>query len=301
MHPLVKATGIVAGVGAACFAYGLVEAHWFALRRVTMPVLPPGGEDLTVLHVSDIHLLESQFDKIQFLRGLVDLQPDLVVTTGDNISSEPAIHALHAAWGRLKFVPGVFVFGSNDYQAPRFKSPLRYVSRGRSEIVHDNEASLLPTDVLRQRFETHGWVDLTHRRHTMELQGYRIEFRGTDDAHHDRDDYATVAGPPSADVDLSIGLTHAPYSRILDAMTRDGVDAIFAGHTHGGQVCVPSYGALTTNCDIDRHRVKGLSTHSADGRTAFLHVSAGLGTSPFAPFRFACRPEATLLTLTARA
>jgi predicted MPP superfamily phosphohydrolase len=87
---------------------------------------------------------------------------------------------------------------------------------------------------------------------------------------------------------------------VLDPMAVDGHDLIVAGHTHGGQVCVPFYGALATNCDLDRRRVKGLSRHSAEGRTCWLHVSGGLGTSPYAPVRFACRPEATLLTLTAR-
>ena len=78
------------------------------------------------------------------------------------------------------------------------------------------------------------------------------------------------------------------------------MDLILAGHTHGGQVCVPGYGALVTNCDIDTRRVKGVSQHTADGHTAAMHVSAGLGMSPFAPYRFACRPEASLLTLVAR-
>ncbi len=74
------------------------------------------------------------------------------------------------------------------------------------------------------------------------------------------------------------------------------VSLTLAGHTHGGQVCVPLYGALTTNCDLPHRMAKGL--HRWPGADARLHVSAGLGTSPYAPPRFACRPEATLLTLT---
>ena len=110
-----------------------------------------------------------------------------------------------------------------------------------------------------------------------------------------------VAGPPDrAEIDVAIGVTHAPYRRVIDAMAYDGMDLIVAGHTHGGQVCVPFYGALVTNCDLDTRRVKGLSLHSAGGKTAYLQVSAGLGTSPYAPFRFACRPEATLMTLVPR-
>jgi predicted MPP superfamily phosphohydrolase len=83
-------------------------------------------------------------------------------------------------------------------------------------------------------------------------------------------------------------------------MVADGFDLVLAGHTHGGQLCVPLRGALVTNCDLPRRQAKGLSSWSAGGRTAALHVSAGLGTSPYAPVRFACAPEATLLTLVER-
>src|SRR6516162_1307043 len=65
---------------------------------------------------------------------------------------------------------------------------------------------------------------------------------------------------------------------------------------HGGQLCLPFYGALVTNCGLDRSRAKGPSRWGANMQ---LHVSAGIGTSPFAPVRFCCRPEATMLTLIA--
>ncbi|MCL4722555.1 MAG: metallophosphoesterase, partial [Gammaproteobacteria bacterium] len=122
--------------------------------------------------------------------------------------------------------------------------------------------------------------------------------RGTGDAHLHRDDYWQVAGGPAEDADLAIGVTHAPYARVLDAMTADGLPLILAGHTHGGQVRVPGWGALTTNCDLPTAQAKGLSRYEFEGRTSWLHVSAGVGTSPFAPYRFACPPEVTLITLT---
>jgi len=93
-------------------------------------------------------------------------------------------------------------------------------------------------------------------------------------------------------------------------MTADGAGLVIAGHTHGGQLALPLYGALVTNCDLDTSRAKGVSrwwpgangapSSVAPDGAAWMHVSAGLGTSPYAPVRFACRPEATLLTLTAR-
>jgi predicted MPP superfamily phosphohydrolase len=100
--------------------------------------------------------------------------------------------------------------------------------------------------------------------------------------------------------ELTIGVAHAPYQRILNEFASLGAEVIFAGHTHGGQVCVPGYGALVTNCDIPRDQVKGLSTWQHGGHSAALNVSAGVGTSIYAPVRFACPPEATLITLTAR-
>ncbi len=83
-------------------------------------------------------------------------------------------------------------------------------------------------------------------------------------------------------------------------MVADGFGLVMAGHTHGGQLRVPGVGALVTNCDLPTRQARGLSTWSSGGREAWLHVSAGLGTSPYAPVRFACRPEATLLTLVER-
>jgi predicted MPP superfamily phosphohydrolase len=84
---------------------------------------------------------------------------------------------------------------------------------------------------------------------------------------------------------------------VLDAFTAGGYPLVLAGHTHGGQLRVPGYGALVTNCDLEPARARGLHRHESAGRGAWLHVSAGLGTSPYAPVRFCCRPEATLLTL----
>lgn len=286
-----------AGLALGCVAYGvLIERTAFQVRRFTVPVLPPGSPRVKVLHISDAHLLPRQGRKRDFMRGLAGLEPDLVVNTGDNISSPDAVGPLIESLGRLRDFPGVFVFGSNDLEAPVFKLPLRYLVGSSSKV---KARTVLPTAQLRAELEGIGWRYLEERRTELTVKGMTFRFRGTSDAHHGADDYAQVAGAASGDA-VEIGVTHAPYLRVLDAMTADGLDLILAGHTHGGQVCVPGHGALTTNSDLPPEHAKGLFTHTTGGHTAYVHVSAGFGMSPFAPYRFACPPEVSLLTLVAR-
>lgn len=293
-----RLAGALALTGLGCFAYGVfVERNAFTLRRVTVPVLPPGERPLSVLHVSDLHLSSDRRNLVEWVDRLADLRPDLVVTTGDNFAQPEALAMVFEAYERLFAVPGVFVFGSNDYTAPRPVNPLHYLGIGKKGLEPLTE---LPHEELRATLVERGWHDVEHRRVLLTVDGRAVQVRGTKDAHIDLDDYGSVAGPADPSAVVSIGVTHAPYLRVLDAMTSDNVDLILAGHTHGGQVCVPLYGAITTNCDLDADRVKGLSTHRFGTRMSALHVSAGLGTSPYAPYRFACRPEATLLTLVSR-
>ena len=118
------------------------------------------------------------------------------------------------------------------------------------------------------------------------------------DSHIDLDHYEEIAGPADPAADLRLGVLHSPEPAIMDSFVADGYDLLLAGHTHGGQVRVPGVGALVTNCGLDRRMARGL--HRWPGSASWLHVSAGLGTHPTAPVRFACRPEASLLTLIPR-
>ena len=299
-NAIVKGLLGVGAIGAGCLAYaGLYEVNAFRLRRFTVPVLPGGARPIRLLHVSDAHMTPADTARQRWLSTLGALEPDLVINTGDNLAHQEAVPFVLGSFGRLLDRPGVYVWGANDYYAPKFRNPLKYFL-GPSRLKRLPERTL-PWQDLGRGLKEAGWIDLTHTRASLEIKGVRIGFRGTDDAHIDQDRYADVAGPIDRDeIDLAIGVTHAPYRRVLDAMTADGHDLIIAGHTHGGQVCVPFYGALVTNCDLDTRRAKGLSQHSAAGHTAWLHVSAGVGTSPYAPIRFACPPEATLLTLTSK-
>jgi uncharacterized protein len=295
---LLRSALALGALGAAGFGYAAgVEVRAFRLRRASVPVLPPGQPPLRVLHLSDLHLTPGQRRKRDFVRRLAALEPDLVVDTGDNLAHPEAVPTVLDALGPLLERPGVFVPGSNDYFAPQAKNPARYLLPTGAD-THIDRAEL-PWPELRDSLVDAGWVDLTHARATIDVDGRRLAFVGVDDPHLGRDRYEEVAGAADPGADLAVGVTHAPYQRILDGMVADSYRLLLAGHTHGGQLCVPGWGALVTNCDLEPQRAKGVSRHPAgDPDGAWLHVSAGLGTSPYAPVRFACPPEATLLTLT---
>lgn len=280
------------GAGAVAYAAGIERRRW-TLREATLPVLAEGSRPLRVLHLSDLHLTPGQRSKQRWVAGLAELEPDLVVNTGDNLAHPAAVPGVVAALDPLLGTPGVFVFGSNDYFGPTPKNPARYLKKSDRRT----QGEPLPWRDLRAAMVERGWSDATHSRIDLDLAGVAVTVAGVDDPHLGLDRYDRIAGPRTGDPGLRLGLTHSPEPRVLDAFAADGYDLVLAGHTHGGQLRVPGVGALVTNCGLDRSRARGVSRW---GVHTWLHVSAGLGTSPFAPLRFACPPEASLLTLVAR-
>jgi uncharacterized protein len=311
--------GTAALAGTAVLGYAaVVERNWFALRRYDVPVLPPGARAVRMLHISDAHLTPGRHRLMSWIRSLDALEPDVVVNTGDSISHPAAVSPFLEALGPLLERPGVFVYGSNDLYSPVPKNPARYLWRS-SALEHRRGAPDLPWEDLGAGMEAAGWVNANNRRGRIKAQDLDIEVAGVHDSHIDFDRYEQIAGPADPAADLRLGVLHSPEPSIMDSFVADGYDLLLAGHTHGGQVCLPGVGTLVTNCGIDRPRARGLHQHpagaavaggsaGADGsdradtavRQSWLHVSAGLGTSPFAPFRLCCRPEATLLTLVPR-
>jgi len=264
----------------------------YQLREVSVPILPSGSRDIRILHFSDLHLTPRRKREIADIKSWASYKPDLVISTGDFLAHPRAIEtALNALDGLLDF-PGLYVFGSNDYYAPRFKNPFSYLQKD------DGTRRLgfkLDTDKLDQELTQRGWLNLNNRRTSITINGISIDVRGTDDAHLRLDEYSKVSGKPSGDI--SIGVTHAPYKRVLDAMSQDLIDVIFAGHTHGGQVRVPWFGgsrSLTTNCDLPNWRSRGLTRVENE---PWLNVSAGMGYSPYAPLRIFCPSEISFITL----
>ena len=305
------ALGVVAAAGVAAFAWGaLVERNRFTIRHELVPVLDVGARDITVLHLADLHMAPWQHRKQAWIRSLARFKPDLIMNTGDNLGHPGGLDGVERAFEAFRGVPGVFVHGSNDYFGPQAKNPFDYF---RGPSGRPDKAASLDVNALERYFEDSlGWFNLNNRARALDLLGSRLEFFGVNDAHRgwDRLDLLPArieemqenagwqddaAGPAV----VPIGLTHAPYRRVLDSFVTNGAELIFAGHTHGGQVRIPGRPALVTNCDVPREQAQGLSVWHHARRAAFLNVSAGIGTSIYAPVRFACPPEAVLVTLTA--
>lgn len=300
--------GLVAG---GALAWGaLVERRMYTLRPQQARIESLKSGSLRILHLSDMHTAPWQRDKATWVRALSDLSPDLVIGTGDFLGHPDALPRVTEALEVFAGIPGAFVFGSNDYFVSRPKNPFAYFA-GPSHIK--KKATRLDTDALRAFLVNDlGWQDINNDARRLTVAGVTIDLVGVDDPHifYDRCDTALAhlddlreadalpAGTVAPDLaTITIGVTHAPYRRILDQFTDSGADIIFAGHTHGGQVCVPGVGALVTNCDIPRRQASGFSTWQSGGHHSLLNVSAGLGTSIYAPVRFACPPEASVLDL----
>lgn len=275
----------------------LIERFWFAIRKETAAILPKGSKNITILHISDIHMAPWQKRKQNWIRDLAKLNPDLVINTGDNLGHPQAIPATLDSLSSLTKVSGVFVNGSNDLFAPNARNPFKYFSSPSEK--HSNSHQRLDSELLINGFKTAGWKDLNNSATTLTINEVKLSLIGTDDAHEGLADLKNIQSV-EASAHLVIGVTHAPYLDILRGLNDKGAEIIFAGHTHGGQVCLPGGRALVTNCDLPTKYARGLAKLELNGKSFWLNVCAGLGNSIYAPVRLFCRPEVRLLTLTAK-
>lgn len=283
---LVPVLVAIALVGALCFVHGVfVERRWFRLGRSRLDILPAQGpERITLLHLSDLHFRRHDAGMARFLASLP--QVDVTIVTGDFLAEPDAVEAAVAAVrptrGRLA---SWFVLGSNDLYVARPVNPLRYFRRRPGR----RRARRGPWPELIERLTADGWEHLSNVRRDVVLEGLELELVGLHDAHIDRADLRIL--PRHAPGRFGLAIMHSPDTAPEAAAC--GYRLVLAGHTHGGQVRMPFVGALVTNSHLPRRIVAGLVRMGG----AFVHISPGLGTSKYAPFRFLCRPEATLLEL----
>jgi predicted MPP superfamily phosphohydrolase len=236
------------------------------------PTLPP----VRVVHITDTHIERNGFREMEVVRRVNALQPDIVVFTGDylnlsNLRDPEAAEHFRSLVAQLEAPYGV------------------YAVRGSVEAVPETMARLLEgTDVV--------WLE--QETVTLDVRGQRVTLVGVACSHRQEPDAARLAQVMSSvpDNDFTLLLYHSPD--LIREAAGHGVDLYLAGHTHGGQLRLPFYGAIVTFSRYGRRYASGLF-EEADTQ---LYVSRGLGFEgggmPRA--RFLCRPEMVSIELTGK-
>jgi predicted MPP superfamily phosphohydrolase len=265
-----KRTGLATlGSVTAAGLYPFLEAKWcrVAHQTITLPRLPSAFRGTTLALVSDVH--HGPFVPLAYVRHIVEmtnsLKPDLVLLTGDYVSRNPSYIAPGIdALGKLRAKLGRYaVLGNHDHweSASKSRDALR-------------EAGIQQTD------NTGFWID----RH-----GARLRICGVGDLWTDRQ-YLGAALGDATDRDAVVLLSHNPDFAELFHDRRVGL--ILSGHTHGGQVVLPGFGAPIVPSHYGQKYLHGL----VKGPCSQVFVTRGVGTvTP--PIRFFCRPEIVLITL----
>lgn len=263
--------------GAAAMAWGLYESQWVQSRLCTLPIaaLPPALDGLRIGHLSDLHIGAPGLNARALARGVELIraaEPDLVVITGDLRARRSGDAALRRSLARLDAPLGAFaVLGNHDH------------ADGHDPFA-DGEAleELDGTPVRLLRDET---AEVLAR-------GARIHLGGLDPRTYEADEDERGAALVDATADLRILACHFP--RILDRVEPGEWQLVLTGHLHGGQLCIPYPGGRYRLAHLSRDYLEGVYVRNGTA----MHVSRGLGTT-FVPFRFAARPEVTLLELRA--
>lgn len=272
-----------AGLGIAAAATAgyarFVESEWIELihRRVELQ-----GKKLRrpirVLHISDLHA--SKHVSIPYIAGAISLglsaEPDLICVTGDFITSrhhdrEDYVLALR----RLSdAAPTYGCIGNHDGGW--------WISMAYDGFPDTGEVTRL--------MEESGIECLYNSSRSIELHGQRVHVAGVADLYS-REVYPSLAfeGVPRETDEPVILLSHNPDTKRL--VRPYGWDLMLSGHTHGGQVAFPFFGAPFVAIR-DRRYARGLNRW----RNRWIHTSRGIGN--ILGVRFNCRPEVTLLELT---
>jgi predicted MPP superfamily phosphohydrolase len=266
-----------------------IETRMFRVSSTGIRVKRFIEHGMTVLHISDFHFEEGDDAKLRFLRGLHQEPVDFVVATGDMIDDDSGIPYCVEALRGFKTRLGTFaVFGAHDHWDTRLKNVILDLSLGGYRKGEANDF-----DRLKKELITAGIFCLENNAHRLQLAADPQEdvwIVGVDDMFAGLADFekALSAVPPGAP---KILLTHTVENPAELAAL--GFDAVFAGHSHGGQVRLPLIGAVITRSSLPRRYAHGSFEQNG---TAF-HINNGVGTGKWTGFRFLCPPEATYLKL----
>jgi len=254
--------------------------------------------NLKILHISDLHLRKGDEAKLAFLRGLQKTPVDMVFVTGDIIEDDSGIDCCVELLKGFNAGIGVFVvFGAHDRWDTRLLNVVRDLSTGKYHRGNPNDI-----ERFKRGLEKIGVtcledcsckVTLPDRPGADRPEDTDLWLVGVNDVFAGLGDFNKVLEGVPENV-FRILLTHSIEDPREVADRR--FDAVFAGHSHGGQVRLPFYGAVITRSSLKREYASGV--FEVEG-TPF-HINNGIGTGKWTGFRFLCPPEATLVELTRR-
>lgn len=265
----------------------VVEPRCLHIRRRKIHLHKPLSRPLTVLHLSDLHFPIRKQTLRRFFKKIADLEADMIVITGDLIENEAGIAECGEVLRTLRAKHGKFaIFGNHDHYRHGIKQILNFIFTGKAEGQSNDLAAL------EKALRAADIQLLRNQHHYLEIESEKFYVIGLDDP------VTKNADPDKAFLGVNghgtkILLTHS--LDILAHMENREVHLALSGHTHGGQMTIPFYGAppLTRHCRLGQRYMSGLN-HYGEVRT---HTSRGLGQGGFLAFRFLCPPEAILLEI----
>ena len=258
-HSVIRAVLRLAGL----YGRGRRNAERVALKEniVVSPRLPAAFDGFTILHLTDLHVDMNPGAMARVAELARGLDYDLAVLTGDFRGQtfgpfEPTLEGL----ARL---------------CPFLESPVYGV------LGNHDSVRMVPA------MEEMGIRMLLNEAVAIERDGQRLHLAGIDDAHYFRVDNIEKAAGAIPHDEFSILLSHTP--EIYRQAAHAGFDLLLAGHTHGGQICLPGSIPITLDSKLPRRLGAGAwRWHQMAGYT-----SVGCGSSIVA-VRLNCPPEITL-------
>lgn len=256
-----------------CIAEGyFIEPFWIEVteHQVSLDKIPDGGK-IRIVHLSDLHI-EEETEREESLPDIVNaLEPDIIVITGDYLNEYSGSPALSRFLSRLKAPCGIYAVYGNFRV---FYDPSETLRKSNISILDDDE----PGADNKYRID-------------VDVRGIPVSIFGFE-GYDDRKMRAAAAGLDDSRV--NVVLFHKPD--YIEDVEDIGFDIYLCGHTHGGQVRMPLYGALIT---LARHGKKYEMGEYKVGKT-FMYVNRGVGMEGWnAPrVRFLCRPEVAVIDVT---
>jgi predicted MPP superfamily phosphohydrolase len=255
---------LLAIVGTACLLYGhLIEPYWVEVKKVEIPTNKLHQTTVRIVQISDTHCTIRPFNEKKMVEIINGLKPDIIVFTGDSANNSKGLKRFKETMKALEAQLGKFAVRGNI-----------------------DEGFWPGMDI----FGGTGFVELDGNSIEIDKNGEKIWITGVSCKKEDKAGDVLKKVPDDC---FSVFLYH--YPDLVEDLNGLNVDLYLAGHTHGGQIALPFYGAIIT---LSKFGKKYESGEYKVGNT-ILYVNRGLGLAAgFNPkMRFFARPEITVFDL----